>query len=458
MNNTDSTPDSQTDRRASALIVDDETDICRLIQMTLAKLNVHCDTAGNLAEARELLAIKKFDFCITDLRLKSESGFDLLEYIQEHHPLTPVAMITAHGSVEAAVNALKAGAFDFVSKPIAIDQLRNMVASALKLVANRSDPAVESQAAPTRLIGSSDAITSLRKQILKVARTRTPILITGESGTGKELAAQMIHHASPQAAGPFIPVNCGAIPTDLIESELFGHIKGSFSGATSDREGLFRAAHGGTLFLDEIADLPLSMQVKLLRAIQEKKIRPVGSDNEVDTEVRLVSATHEDLANKVHEGSFRQDLFYRLNVINLHIPPLRERTTDIKELTAHILQQLAEEHQSELAHLDETASAAMSRYPFPGNVRELENVLARGIAMAENGLITAEDLGLNSEVESLITPEAKVDQLPIELENLERQRIEQALMDNKYNKTAAAKQLGITFRALRYRLKKLNID
>ncbi|HAC33625.1 MAG TPA: sigma-54-dependent Fis family transcriptional regulator, partial [Gammaproteobacteria bacterium] len=262
--------------RATALIVDDEPDICQLIQMTLAKLDIKCDTAVNLTEARRLLGENRYHFCITDLRLKSESGFELLEHIQTNHPLTPVAMITAHGSVEAAVNALKAGAFDFVSKPIAIDQLRNMVSSALKLAANNPIEPFTSQPAPTRLIGSSNAIKSLRKQILKVARTRTPILITGESGTGKELAAQMIHHASPQAAGPFIPVNCGAIPTDLIESELFGHIKGSFSGATSDREGLFRAAHGGTLFLDEIADLPLSMQVKLLRAIQERKIRPVG--------------------------------------------------------------------------------------------------------------------------------------------------------------------------------------
>jgi len=436
-----------------ALIVDDEPDIAELIKITLAKMDVTCDTAENLVTAIEQLAQNNYDFCITDLRLGRDNGLDLVAHIQSHHPDTPVAMITAHGNMDAAVTALKAGAFDFVSKPVAISQLRDMVSAALKL---RKTSTVSETVRSRELIGDSAIMQQLRKQIVKVARTRTPVLITGESGTGKERVAQLIHSASPQADGPFLPVNCGAIPSELLESEFFGHVKGSFSGATHDRDGLFRAAAGGTMFLDEIADLPLAMQVKLLRAIQERKIRPVGGDRELEIDIRLLSASHHDLDKRVEQGLFRQDLYYRLNVIKLVVPPLRDRTDDLPALIAHMINRLVGEQELETEPvINDTAVLALQQYAFPGNVRELENIIARASAMCENNHITADDLGLPTAAEASVSaPPILTD----ELEELERQRIEQALIDNRYNKTAAAKQLGITFRALRYRLQKLGME
>ena len=438
-----------------ALIVDDEPDICELIKMTLARMDVTCDTSTNLNDAMSLLDRQQYDICITDLRLKSDSGLDLIKHIHADHPQTPVAMITAHGNIEAAVDALKAGAFDFVSKPVSIDGLRDLVTAALKL---KIQPAAEQnqKSASAQLVGDSPVMVKLRKQINKVARTRTPVLISGESGTGKERVALLIHLASGQADGPFLPVNCGAIPNELLESEFFGHIKGSFTGANRDREGLFRAANGGTLFLDEIADLPLAMQVKLLRAIQERKIRPVGGDKEIDIDVRLLSASHRDLETLVRAGLFRQDLYYRLNVINLPVPPLRDRADDIPALIDYMLTQLISKNELTLKpEINPEAIDYLKQHAFPGNVRELENIIARASAMCEDDLITKEDLGLELTVQS-----SSDDSQPLteQLENIERQRIEQALIDNRYNKTAAAKQLGISFRAFRYRLQKLNLE
>ena len=438
-----------------ALIVDDEPDICELIKMTLARMDVTCDTSTNLNDAMSLLDRQQYDICITDLRLKSDSGLDLIKHIHADHPQTPVAMITAHGNIEAAVDALKAGAFDFVSKPVSIDGLRDLVTAALKL---KIQPAAEQnqKSASAQLVGDSPVMVKLRKQINKVARTRTPVLISGESGTGKERVALLIHLASGQADGPFLPVNCGAIPNELLESEFFGHIKGSFTGANRDREGLFRAANGGTLFLDEIADLPLAMQVKLLRAIQERKIRPVGGDKEIDIDVRLLSASHRDLETLVRAGLFRQDLYYRLNVINLPVPPLRDRADDIPALIDYMLtQQISKNELTLKPEINPEAIDYLKQHAFPGNVRELENIIARASAMCEDDLITKEDLGLELTVQS-----SSDDSQPLteQLENIERQRIEQALIDNRYNKTAAAKQLGISFRAFRYRLQKLNLE
>ena len=438
-----------------ALIVDDEPDICELIKMTLARMDVTCDTSTNLNDAMSLLDRQQYDICITDLRLKSDSGLDLIKHIHADHPQTPVAMITAHGNIEAAVDALKAGAFDFVSKPVSIDGLRDLVTAALKL---KVQPAAEQnqKSASAQLVGDSPVMVKLRKQINKVARTRTPVLISGESGTGKERVAQLIHLASGQADGPFLPVNCGAIPNELLESEFFGHVKGSFTGANRDREGLFRAANCGTLFLDEIADLPLAMQVKLLRAIQERKIRPVGGDKEIDIDVRLLSASHRDLESLVKAGLFRQDLYYRLNVINLPVPPLRHRADDIPALIDYMLTQLISENELTLKpEIDPEAIDCLKQYAFPGNVRELENIIARASAMCEDDLITKEDLGLDLTIQSSCDDSQPLTE---HLENIERQRIEQALIDNRYNKTAAAKQLGISFRALRYRLQKLNLE
>ncbi|MEL0083704.1 MAG: sigma-54 dependent transcriptional regulator [Gammaproteobacteria bacterium] len=434
------------------LIVDDEPDIAELIKMTLARMDVGSDTATSLSAAKKKLAENQYQLCITDLRLGRSSGMELIEHIQAHHSNTPVAMITAHGNMDAAVAALKAGAFDFVSKPVAISQLRDMVNAALKLGSEQADTA---PAQSNLLVGDSPVMQTLKQQITKVARTRTPVLITGESGTGKERVAQLIHQASAQADGPFLPVNCGAIPGELLESEFFGHVKGSFTGASHDREGLFRAADGGTLFLDEIADLPLTMQVKLLRAIQERKIRPIGGEQELDIDVRLLSASHHDLDERVQQGLFRQDLFYRLNVIKLIVPPLRERISDLPALIDHIVSNLlANQDLLSPPTITEAALNSLAQYDFPGNVRELENIIARAAALCEEERITPDDLGLQP------TTPTKADNptgLTDELADVERQRIEQALIDNRYNKTATARQLGITFRALRYRLEKLGI-
>ena len=456
----------------SALIVDDEQDIRELLVLTLGRMGVRTDTAANLAAARAQLAAHRYDLCLTDMRLPDGSGIDLVAEISARHPDTPTAMITAYGNVEAAVDALKAGAFDFVNKPVDIHVLRRLVTHALDLGQRRREaPASASGPGLARLRGDSAAMQTLRATVAKVARSQAPIAITGESGVGKELVARTIHAEGGRARGPFVPVNCGAIPAELMESEFFGHRRGSFTGAHADKAGLFQAADGGTLFLDEIAELPLPMQVKLLRAIQEKSVRPVGAHAEVPVDVRILSATHKDLGALVANGSFRHDLYYRINVIELRVPPLRERREDLPQLAADVLGRLAGEQDRPVPRLGDDALAALLAYPFPGNVRELENVLERALAMAEGDVVCAADLHLPAApgierdtprvgAAQAATPAAADPSAPLPsyIEDLERQAIEKALQENRYNKTKTAAALGITFRALRYKLKKLGID
>jgi len=450
----------------SALVVDDERDIRELLVLTLGRMGLRISTAANLAEARELLASNSFDLCLTDMRLPDGNGIELVTEIARDHPRTPVAMITAFGSMDLAVEALKAGAFDFVSKPVDIAVLRGMVKHALEL--NNSEraapPALPESA--SRLLGDSQAMADLRTTIAKVARSQAPVYIVGESGVGKELVARTIHDQGARAAGPFIPVNCGAIPGELMESEFFGHKKGSFTGAHADKPGLFQAAHGGTLFLDEVAELPLQMQVKLLRAIQEKSVRPVGAATEVPVDVRILSATHKDLSTLVQDGRFRHDLYYRINVIELRVPPLRERRGDLPQLAAAILSRLARSQQLPTPLLSPSALDALAGYAFPGNVRELENVLERALALADGDSIGATDLRLPTPRgdASAASEEAVADiepgnaALPSYIEQMERAAIQKALEENRWNRTRTAAQLGITFRALRYKLKKLGMD
>ncbi len=460
----------------SALIVDDERDIRELLTLTLGRMGLRIDTAANLGEARELLARNTYDLCFTDMRLPDGNGIELVAEIARTYPKTPVAMITAFGNVELAVEALKAGAFDFVSKPVDINVLRGLVKHALEL--NNSERAPAPPPPPeqaSRLLGGSPAMAVLRDTIAKVARSQAPVYILGESGVGKELVARTIHEQGARAAGPFIPVNCGAIPAELMESEFFGHKKGSFTGAHADKPGLFQAANGGTLFLDEVAELPLPMQVKLLRAIQEKSVRAVGASAEVPVDVRILSATHKDLGELANDGRFRHDLYYRINVIELRVPPLRERTGDLPQLTSAILARLAGTHGRSAPQLTPAALEALVAYPFQGNVRELENILERAMAMADGDRIDTGDLHLPAasgqrpaleptRAETPAGTAAPMDldpgsgALPSYIENLERAAIQKALEDNRWNKTKAAAQLGITFRALRYKLKKLGME
>ena len=457
----------------NVLIVDDERDIRELLSITLGRMDLHVDAASNVTEAKQLLADHTYDLCFTDMRLPDGSGQDLIELIAEEYPDMPVAMITAYGNVDAAVNALKAGAFDFVSKPVDIKMLRNLVQTALKLSEERRSSDNGTTPISSRLIGSSKAMQQVRNTIGKLARSQAPVYISGESGTGKELAARLIHDQSPRAGASFIPVNCGAIPSELMESEFFGHKKGSFTGAHADKEGLFQSANGGTLFLDEVAELPLHMQVKLLRVIQEKAVRPIGGRGEVPVDVRILSATHKNLADLVEQGHFRQDLFYRINVIELQIPPLRERGDDVRELTGVILERLAREGGGPRVELTDEAMEALADYSFPGNVRELENILERALAMCEGDAVQPDDLMLPEHAprapsaspartadddESAPLPHNSDQPLDDYISNLEREAIMKALEETRYNKTAAARKLGITFRALRYKLKKLNID
>lgn len=466
-----------------ALIVDDEPDIRELLEITLGRMNVETVAAADLGAARSLLEQHDFDLCLTDMHLPDGNGLELVNHIAASRPGLPVAVITAFGSMDTAITALKAGAFDFLQKPVDLDQLRALVESALKIAP--METATKTGAA--RLTGTSDIMQRLRNQIAKLARSQAPIYVSGESGSGKEVAARLIHELGPRAEQPFVPVNCGAIPGELMESEFFGHIKGSFTGALADKEGLFAAAEGGTLFLDEVADLPLSMQVKLLRAIQEKAVRPVGAAAEQRIDVRVLSATHKDLTNEVAEDRFRQDLYYRLNVIELAMPSLRDRPADIPELTSQILQRLAANYSAELPVISDAAMQQLCGYDFPGNVRELENVLERAFTLCDNNCIEENDLQLGSAIIEdrtsipLSTPEdvtsnssttgsaephdpqAQVKLAPGQsleefLEKIERQLITEALEATRWNKTAAAKQLGITFRALRYRLKKLELE
>jgi two-component system response regulator PilR (NtrC family) len=448
-----------------ALIVDDEPDIRELLEITLSRMKLETQAAANLQDAKSLLAQQRFDLCLTDMRLPDGNGIELVQYIQEHHPRLPVAMITAYGSMDAAIKALKAGAFDFVSKPIDLPILRDLVDSALKLSTKTpSNPARPEPEAT--LLGNSPAMGRLKATIKKLARSQAPVYLHGESGVGKELVARQIHELGPRAQRPFIPVNCGAIPTELMESEFFGHMKGSFTGAVSDKEGLFQAANGGSLFLDEVADLPLHMQVKLLRAIQERAVKPIGAPQEVAVDVRILSATHKDLAHEVEQGHFRQDLYYRLNVIQVDVPPLRERMPDLPLLAEHFLQKLAAHWGAPALTLAPEALTQLMGYRFPGNVRELENILERAATLSEGETIQAEDLRLpetgtphQAPQESRVEPEAKAEgQLEDYLSNKEKEVIMHALEQTRWNKTAAAKRLGISFRQLRYRLKKLGVE
>ncbi len=461
-----------------ALIIDDEMDIRELLEITLSRMGVRCCAAATLEEARQWLAEKTFDFCITDMRLPDGNGIDLVREVQAEHSGLPIAVITAHGNAEAAVDSLKAGAFDFVSKPVDLRILRKLVETALKM----SKVDVQAEAgidvvSDGGLQGSHGSIIKLRELIERLARSQAPVHIHGESGTGKELVARLIHDRSPRAKAEFVAVNCGAIPTELMESEFFGHLKGSFTGAMRDKSGLFQAAEGGTLFLDEIADLPLHMQVKLLRAVQERSIRPVGSEQEVQVNVRLISATHKNLAELVARGAFRQDLYYRVNVIEVRTPSLRERGSDIPMLAEHMLARLARATGMESEPtLDKDAVTALMSYDFPGNVRELENILERALTLCDGSVITSEDLQLRAAVTPMsppqstggaaaLTPDAPATSKPApaaglddRVEEMERQAIRDALEKTRYNKTKAAALLGLTFRQLRYKVKKLNLE
>jgi two-component system response regulator PilR (NtrC family) len=440
--------------RQKVLIVDDEPDIRELLEITLGRMKLDTWSARNAGEAQALLKRETFDLCLTDMRLPDGTGLELLQLIQQRHPQVPVAMITAYGNVDIAINALKAGAFDFLSKPVDLTRLRELVTSALLLPA----PGI---AIDRRLLGDSLPMRNLRKQIDKLARSQAPVYISGESGSGKELVARLIHDRGPRANQPFVPVNCGAIPSGLMESEFFGHRKGSFSGAIEDKPGLFQAAHGGTLFLDEVADLPLPMQVKLLRAIQEKAVRSVGGQQEVVVDVRILCATHKDLATEVTAERFRQDLYYRLNVIELRVPPLRERRDDIEPLASHVLKRLAADTGQPVATLHPQALDALKSYRFPGNVRELENMLERAHTLCENKQIETGDLRLaegNCAAEAGAPDLTQIDNLEAYLESVERQLILQALEETRWNRTAAAQRLNLSFRSMRYRLKKLGLD
>ncbi|WP_374324650.1 sigma-54-dependent transcriptional regulator [Aquipseudomonas alcaligenes] len=443
--------------RQRALIVDDEPDIRELLEITLGRMKLDTRSARNVKEAREWLAREPFDLCLTDMRLPDGTGLELVQHIQQRHAEVPVAMITAYGSLDTAINALKAGAFDFLTKPVDLGRLRELVATALRL---RCGETTEGPV-DTRLLGESPPMKALRNQIQKLARSQAPVYISGESGSGKELVARLIHEQGPRAEKPFVPVNCGAIPSELMESEFFGHKKGSFTGAIEDKQGLFQAANGGTLFLDEVADLPLAMQVKLLRAIQEKAVRAVGGQQEVVVDVRILCATHKDLAAEVAAERFRQDLFYRLNVIELRVPPLRERREDIPLLADTMLKRLAEGSGLPAARLSLEALDKLKCYRFPGNVRELENMLERAYTLCENDQIQAADLRLADAApagESGEASLAQIDNLEDYLEEIERKLIMQALEETRWNRTAAAQRLGLTFRSMRYRLKKLGID
>jgi two-component system response regulator PilR (NtrC family) len=461
------------------LVVDDEPDLVELVTLTLARMQLATQSAGDVASAKKLLKSQRFDLCLTDMRLPDGDGLDLLEWMSVNCPGVPCAVITAHGNVESAVRALKLGAFDFVSKPLDLGVLRRIVSTALKL-SQTSDTGGMSTRTGTQLIGSAPAMDRLREMILRVARSQAPVHIYGESGTGKELVARMIHASGPRAEGPFVPVNCGAIPSELMESEFFGHKRGSFTGAVTDKVGLIPSAEGGTLFLDEVADLPLHMQVKLLRVIQEKTVRPIGEQREAPIDVRILSATHKNLADLVAQAKFREDLFYRINVIELRVPALRERAEDVPDLADAIVRRLSRRLGMDAPTLTPEALDVLQNFTFPGNVRELENVLERALALCNDGRIEVGDLQLRAvprtenappiPSETLAQMRAATPNKPADvetasrpalgdqLEDVERAAIIKALEQARYNKTAAAKALGMTFRALRYRIKKLGIE
>jgi two-component system response regulator PilR (NtrC family) len=500
------------------LIVDDEPDLLELSARTLN--NMDCKTASNLAQAKEWFQQNTFDFCLTDMLLPDGNGIELVAYIVQHYPDTPVAMITAYGNVETAVQALKTGAFDFISKPVNVPQLRSLAETALrlskiyqrnKLVQSEPDSAKPAPNLLSNLVGRSTVMQELRSQVKKIALSQAPVCIKGESGSGKEVVARLIHDLGPRADMPFIPVNCGAIPTELMEREFFGHKKGSFTGAVTNEPGLFQVAEGGTLFLDEIAELPLLMQVKLLRAIQEKQIRAIGATTEIPVNVRILSATHRDLVDLVKSGQFRQDLFYRINVIEVYVPPLRERKEDIRDLVDHILTRLNSSTGGifKPGNYTDAFIQRLEKYHFPGNVRELENIIERAMILCEGNKLDSTDLQLSNNLQEtpapkipepetpapeilepetptpetpapeILEPETPTPEIPAPevleneaaasqalshasvtnpflLETVEEQTIKEALKQTNGNKTRAAKLLGISFSALRYRLRRLD--
>ncbi len=455
-----------------ALVIDDEPDIRELLAITLGRMKIEVATAGDYASAIKALGPERFDLVLTDMRLPDGDGLDIVDWIQHHRPGVPVAVITAHGNVEAAVRALKLGAFDFISKPLDLAALRKLITSTLKLRPDDSATFDVTQPIVTpsglRLLGQSKPMQQLRQMIAKVARSQAPVHICGDSGTGKELVARLIHDTGPRHDGPFVPVNCGAIPSELMESELFGHKKGSFTGAVADKEGLIHSAEGGTLFLDEVADLPLHMQVKLLRVIQEKSIRPVGETRETPVDVRILSATHRKLDELVKAGKFREDLYYRINVIELRVPALRERLDDVPPLVDMLLDRVAGEIDVTRPQISDEAMDKLLSYSYPGNVRELENILERAVTLCSNDRIEPEDIQLKpgqllSDLPEMAgrdvaVGEAGADGLEGQLEHIQREAIVRALEQTRYNKTKAAELLGMTFRQLRYRVKKLGIE
>ena len=450
-------------QKLTCLIVDDEADIRELLVMTLERMDIDTFSASGLEEAKQLLKQHQYALCLTDMQMPDGSGLDLVNYISEFHAGLPVAVITAHASADNAVSALKAGAFDYLSKPISLKQLRPVIEFAIKLTTQNNS----SKTSTIEMLGESESMGYVRSMITKLARSQAPVYISGESGSGKELAAKLIHKNSSRAEGAFVAVNCGAIPENLMESEFFGYKKGSFTGASQDKEGLFQAASGGTLFLDEVADLPLPMQVKLLRAIQEKKVRMVGGTSEESVDVRIISATHKNLTEMMDAGLFRQDLYYRLNVIQLKIPALRERQEDIPLLANMLLIKVCASHNTEIPKIDNEALAYLAKLQFPGNVRELENMLERALAMSDGKTITIDDLGnenkystaqsLERDFKTTFSDQATALNLSDYLEDVERTAIISALNKTNNNKTAAAKLLGVSFRTLRYRLTKLNL-
>jgi len=435
------------------LIVDDEPDIRELLEITLSRMGLETRSAEDYSNATRLLNEEEFNLCLTDMKLPDGDGIALVEHIQQEYPNIPTAVITAHGSIDLAIKAMKSGAFDFVSKPVSLDTLRNLIEKALTLPssAQQVSSSVESK---YQIVGDTDIVVELRRSISKFARSQAPVFIQGQSGTGKELVARQIHLQGSRGEAPFIAINCGAIPSELMESEFFGHLKGSFTGANSNSEGLFRAANGGTLFLDEIADLPLSMQVKLLRVIQEKTVRPVGSQQEESIDVRIISASHKDLDSMVQEGLFRQDLYYRINVIGITVPTLSERSEDIAQLTDHILVRLNKENSSKIT-LGKTALQALMKYTFPGNVRELENILERATALCENDEILIGDLQIPDNDTAMDKSQTSLGTMT---DNMEKEQIAQTLEENRWNQSATARALGITLRQLRYKIEKLELN
>jgi two-component system, NtrC family, response regulator PilR len=455
--------------RKAVLVVDDEADIRELLVLTLSRMGVDADSASTVREAKEALQARPYDLCLTDMRLPDGDGLELLRHIAENFGNTPVAVITAYGSTENAVAALKAGAFDYLAKPIKLEQLRPLVMSALKLPRPQQQRRVSIGESPLpgspRLLGESAPIAKARDMIAKLARSQAPVYITGESGSGKEVAARLIHLGSARADAPFVAVNCGAIPENLMESEFFGYKRGAFTGADNDKQGYIQAAERGTLFLDEVGDLPLAMQVKLLRVIQEKRVRPVGDTKEEPIDVRIISATHRNLTEQVEAGEFRQDLFYRLNVIELKMPSLREIPEDIPTMVQQVLERLARQAGNAPPRITDEAMLALRRYDFPGNVRELENILERAMALCSENTVDVPDLYLTqnaSSREKSVSLDGSLGTrgLPLHdfLDQVEREAIMKALEATRFNKTAAAKLLGITFRSLRYRLDRLGID